>query len=227
MRLTMASIRPREQRGGRGARRGMLLRIGDEALKGQRIGVAIGDQPAAGEDEGDLRVFRQIGVELGDDGDRHVERAVVLVQTVRRFDLLHFLARRHVDAERRLDQLLLGRRGLDEIDPQSASSGIDVARGSTRASPCGCETKQFSMSSSPAPRLGRYCFFCSRAARSLISAMSWFWPPADGDIGGVLAVDRPSSARRSPGSGLVSLLGALQARLHARRSCRPCGSPLR
>jgi hypothetical protein len=85
----------------------MALRIGDEAPDGQGIHVAIGDQAVAGQDEGYLRVFRQLGVELGDDSRGHVERAVFLVQAVRGFDFAHLLARRHVDREKFLDAFFL------------------------------------------------------------------------------------------------------------------------
>jgi hypothetical protein len=106
-----------QQRERAGARGRMLFGVGDELLKRLRIEVAIRHQARAGEDEGHRGRDRPIGVELRGDRRGHVERAVVLVQPVRGLDLLHFLARRHLDAQLALDQLLFVLRRLQQIEP--------------------------------------------------------------------------------------------------------------
>src|SRR5262245_51262721 len=96
----------------------MPFRVSDELLERLRVDVAIGDELLTRQDEGYGGADRSIGIELGGDGRRHVERAVVLVQTVRGFDLFHFLARRNVHAERAFHPALLVQGGLEQIEPQ-------------------------------------------------------------------------------------------------------------
>ena len=100
MRLMMDSSSPASSITAELHARRVCLRVSDEAPERQRIGVPIGDETRAGENERDLRALGQIRIELRDDGGRHVEGAVLFVQAVRRLDLAHLLARRHVDAER-------------------------------------------------------------------------------------------------------------------------------
>jgi hypothetical protein len=54
---------------------------------------------------------------LGDDRRRHVEGAVLLVQATGDLDLLHLLARRHLDSEDTLDATLLLLSRRHEVDP--------------------------------------------------------------------------------------------------------------
>jgi hypothetical protein len=46
-----------------------------------------------------------------------VQSAVLFIETVRGFDFAHFLARGDIDAQHPFDLVLLGRRGLEEIEP--------------------------------------------------------------------------------------------------------------
>ena len=73
-----------------------------------RLVVAHRDQLVAGQDEGDRRGFRRGGVGLAHQRRRHVARAVLQIEPARDLDLLHLLARRHRDAERAFEQLVLG-----------------------------------------------------------------------------------------------------------------------
>ena len=57
----------------------MFLGIGDEAPERQRIGIAYGHERITRQNIGDLRVLRALGIEFGDDGRCHIERAFVLV----------------------------------------------------------------------------------------------------------------------------------------------------
>ena len=76
IRLTIASSSPASSVAAEPQVAGWVWRVMDEAPDGHGIGVAIGDELPPGENEGDLRVLRQIGVELGDDRGRHEERAL-------------------------------------------------------------------------------------------------------------------------------------------------------
>jgi hypothetical protein len=107
----------REHRRRRIARGRMTFGVRDEAAERQRIHVTVRDQLDGRENERDLRALGKIGVELRDDRDRHVERAVFFVETVGRFDLAHLVARRHVDRQEALDLLFLARRGLEQVQP--------------------------------------------------------------------------------------------------------------
>ncbi len=96
----------------------MALGVTGETPEGQGIRVAVGDQLANLEDESDLGILRQIGIELGDHGRGQIERTAFFIEPVGRLDLAHFLARRHIDAEVLLDQVLFRRAGLEQVDPQ-------------------------------------------------------------------------------------------------------------
>ncbi len=96
----------------------MALRVRNESADRDRVGVAIGDQPVADQDESDLGVLWLVGVQLGDDRHRHEKRALLFIKPVRGLDLPHFLPRGHVDVQRVLDELLLLGGGLEEVDPQ-------------------------------------------------------------------------------------------------------------
>ena len=85
---------------------------------GRRVDVAVGDHPPVGEDERDRAALRALAVELAADRRRHVDGAAFLVEAVRGLDLLHLVARGHVDGEQRLDgALFLGGR-LEQVGPE-------------------------------------------------------------------------------------------------------------
>ena len=86
---------------------------------GLRIVVAHRDQPVAGQDEGDGRGLRRVGVRLAHHGRGHVPRAVLDIETAGDLDLLHLFAGRHRDAEMALDQLVFRDRGGYEVEPDS------------------------------------------------------------------------------------------------------------
>jgi hypothetical protein len=109
---------PREHGDRTGALRRMPRGVGDIATERQRVGVAVGDERVARQDEGDLTALGPVGVDPGDDGGRHVEHARLLVEAVRGLDLAHLLAGRHIDAELRFDALLFVGGGLEQIDPE-------------------------------------------------------------------------------------------------------------
>ena len=119
VRSTMASSSPARMAGALVAADGMALRIGDEAPERQRVDVPVRDQPVVRKDEGDRRGLGPVGVDLRDDGRRHVERAAFLVESARGLDLAHLLARGHVDREQALDRALLGERRLEEVHPDA------------------------------------------------------------------------------------------------------------
>ena len=165
-----------EQRQRGGARGRMLFGVRDELLERLGIEVAVRHQARAGEDERHRHGDRPVGVELRRHRGGHVQRAVVLVQPVRGLDLLHFLARRHVDAERVLDQLLFVGRRLEQVDPDRLVGIFGGEPGVVRASPCGCWKKMFSMPWDAARRARQPP--CSCAASSSMSWNSCGSPPA-------------------------------------------------
>ena len=57
--------------------------------EGLRLGVAHGDQPVAGEDEGDGRRLRDRRLDVVDDRRRHEVGAALLVEPIGRLDLAH------------------------------------------------------------------------------------------------------------------------------------------
>ena len=95
----------------------MPLGIGDVAAERQRVGIAVGHQPRAFQNERDLRVLGQVAVQLGDDGGRQVQRAAFFIQAARGLDLAHLFARRHFDAQSGFDQTLFVDSGFDQIEP--------------------------------------------------------------------------------------------------------------
>src|SRR5438045_319144 len=72
-----------------------------------RSGVADGDQPVVGKHEADRGRARVAVDHSAQDADRHVERAVMVVEPARRLDLRHLGLGRDVDVDAALDQLLL------------------------------------------------------------------------------------------------------------------------
>ena len=117
MRLTMDSSRPASTAARWCWTAEVAFGVGDEAAERQRVDIAIGDQPRALEDEGDLRVLGQVGIELGDHRGGQIQRAGFLIEAAGRLDLAHFLARRHVDREEFLDLLFFRDRRLEQIEP--------------------------------------------------------------------------------------------------------------
>ena len=95
----------------------MPLGIGDVAAERQRVGIAVGHQPRAFQNEGDLRVLGQLAIELGDDGGRQVQRTAFFIEPARGLDLAHLFARRHFDAQSGFDQALFVEGGLDQVQP--------------------------------------------------------------------------------------------------------------
>ena len=94
-----------------------------ESPDGLRRCIADGDQPIAGKDEADRRSCRMRFIDTAQSTYRHVERAVLLVEAARGFDLRHFRLRRHIHADALLDEpLLLFGRLFRSI--QVASSGM-------------------------------------------------------------------------------------------------------
>ena len=93
-----------------------------------RLVVAHGDQPVAGENEGDRRGLRRRRVGLAHQRRGHVARAILDVEPAGDLDLLHFLARRHGDAEPALDQLVFAGRRVDEIEPDRVLRHLAVRR---------------------------------------------------------------------------------------------------
>ena len=103
-----------------GSRRDMLRERADRL--GRRI--ADGHQPVVGQDEPD-RGRRRVAVDDAEKhADRHVERAIALIEAARRLDLGHFVLGRHVEVDAALDQrfFLLGR--LLEVDPGRAVGNL-------------------------------------------------------------------------------------------------------
>ena len=117
MRLMMDSSRPASTACASGVGLRMPLGVRDETAERQRIHIAVRDQARALEDEGDLRVFGQVGVELGDDGRGEIQRAGLFIEAAGGFDLAHFLARGDVEAQPRLDQALFFEGGLEQVEP--------------------------------------------------------------------------------------------------------------
>jgi hypothetical protein len=95
-----------------------------ELRRDQREGlwfvVANRDEFASAQDEGDGSRLWRGAVRLVHQRRRHVARAVLDIEPAGDFDLLHLLACRHRDAERAFEQLVLGERGRDEIEPDRA-----------------------------------------------------------------------------------------------------------
>ena len=93
------------------------MRVRNELIEWLRVEIAIGDEPIALENERDRGADRMIGIEFCRDGGRHVKGVIVFVESIRRFDLFHFLARGYVDSKTRFDELFFRDRGLEEVDP--------------------------------------------------------------------------------------------------------------
>ena len=95
-----------------GARQFML-----DDSEGPRVVIAHGAQPMFRQDEGYRRGLRGRGVGLAHQRRGHVARAVLDIEAAGDLDLLHFLARRHRDAQELFDQLVFRHRRRDQIDP--------------------------------------------------------------------------------------------------------------
>ena len=89
MRCTMASISPVMIEAPVRARRIALLDALQIQREGLRLGVAHGDEPVAGEDEGDRRRLRDRRLDVVDDRRRHEVGAALLVEPIGRLDLAH------------------------------------------------------------------------------------------------------------------------------------------
>ena len=107
-----------EQRGGRRACRRRALDELHESAHGRRVDVAVRDHAAVGQDKRDHAAFRPIAVELAAHRRRHVDRTAFLVEAAGRLDLLHLVARRHVDGQECFDRALFFRGGLVEVGPK-------------------------------------------------------------------------------------------------------------
>jgi hypothetical protein len=126
-RSTMASIRPRKTPAPSWHRPGSRWiwasnranDLGLEQGERLRLGVANGDEPLAGEHEGDRLVLGVLraGVVVGEHQRGHVGRAVGLVEPAGQLDLGHVLAGRNADAQACLDRLLLLAGRIDQLDP--------------------------------------------------------------------------------------------------------------
>src|SRR4051794_38914113 len=79
--------------------------------------VAHGDQSVARQHEADRRRSRLALLDPVKNTDRHVERAVTLIEAARRLDLRHLAFGRDVEMNAALDQRLFLRSRLLEIDP--------------------------------------------------------------------------------------------------------------
>src|SRR6476660_9676671 len=88
-----------------------------EDREGVRLRIAEGDEPVAGEDEGDGRGdgLRRLGLIQHRGG--HEVRAVFLIEAARRLDLTLLFAGRYLQLERALYLPLLFPLGIEEIDP--------------------------------------------------------------------------------------------------------------
>ena len=85
----------------------------------ERLGrhVADRDQPVPRQHEADRIDLRMPVLDAVERAQRHVERAVLLVEAARRLDLAHVLAGRDLHADALLDELVLLARRLLEVDP--------------------------------------------------------------------------------------------------------------
>ncbi len=94
--------------------------------RAHRLGsrVAHRHQPVVGQHEADRGRGRSAVLHAREDADRHVERALALVETARRLDLRHLGLGRHVDLDAALDELLLVVRRLLEVDPGRAGRDL-------------------------------------------------------------------------------------------------------
>ena len=89
-------------------------------LERLRLAVAHGDKHVAHENEGDRLQHRLVGVRPRHQRRGHEGGVAGVVEAARRFDLGQLLAHRNVDAEHRLDRLLLVVGGRNQIDPHRA-----------------------------------------------------------------------------------------------------------
>ena len=87
------------------------------SANGFGVVVAHRHQAMAGEDEGDRRGARHVGVGLAHQRRRHVARAVLDIEAAGNLDLLHVLPGRHRDPGQPLHRLVLLGGRLDEVDP--------------------------------------------------------------------------------------------------------------
>ena len=103
--------------GAGGARRIALLDALQVERKRLGLGVADGDQAVAGEDEGDGRRLRDRRLDVVDDRRRHEVGAALLIEAVGGLDLAHLGARRDVDGQRVLGELVFLDGRLQQVDP--------------------------------------------------------------------------------------------------------------
>src|SRR4029079_1825417 len=104
-------------RGPRRARGVSLLDALQVEREGFRLRVAHRYQPVAGENERDRGRLRHRRLDVVDDRRGHEVRAALLIETVGGFDLAHLGTGRDIDRQRVLDELVLFRRRLQQVDP--------------------------------------------------------------------------------------------------------------
>jgi hypothetical protein len=82
-----------------------------------RLVVAHGDQAVTGQDEGDGRRFRHVGVGLAHQRRGHVAGAVLDIEPAGNLDFLHVFPGRHRDPGQPLDRAVLLHRRVQQVDP--------------------------------------------------------------------------------------------------------------
>ncbi len=87
--------------------------------EGKRLWLVVAhrDQAVTGQDEGDGRRFRHIGVGLAHQRRGHVTGAVLDIEPAGNLDLLHVFPGRHRDPGQPLNRAVLLHRGVQQVDP--------------------------------------------------------------------------------------------------------------
>ncbi|MBU2533637.1 MAG: RNA polymerase factor sigma-54 [Alphaproteobacteria bacterium] len=95
----------------------IVERLKVEGIDIARERIAHGDETGAMQDESQRRYGHIIAIGMGQDICRHERGIVFIVEAAGQFDFLHFLTRRHIQAERALHGDFLVTRRRAQVDP--------------------------------------------------------------------------------------------------------------